>query len=294
MQSGLTRNTLPPKARLRVPAVADTPSIYEAFFRRDIAWPSGIASGWEDIHRLWFGGRPDLLINYAVMFGAKKGTDAALLEKFGELWQTAGEGLCKDWVEQPKSCIAQMLLLDQLGRNMFRGTPDAYKYDVLARQLSDRAWEHLASGAELHIEEAMMMAWPWLHSESLAELQRGCDWLSALAQHTAGTPYEIRILVHRYGADRHYRVVERFGRFPHRNAILGRASTKEELAYLINEAEVWEMDQFDFARGGTFRYFRTYLEYFMRTQSHFLKEGRLNLLFSESFRYAKRLLGMRA
>jgi uncharacterized protein (DUF924 family) len=117
------------------------------------------------------------------------------------------------------------MLLDQVPRNIFRSTPRAFASDPLALATTIRAMER-------GFDQAVPAAWrlffylPFEHSEVLADQQRGLDLLLALPA-VPGRPNEGHM------TRLHLEIIERFGRFPHRNAILGRASTAEELAFLI-------------------------------------------------------------
>ncbi|WP_462114013.1 DUF924 family protein [Lysobacter xanthus] len=125
------------------------------------------------------------------------------------------------WAETAEGALALVLLLDQIPRNVFRGSAHAYATDALARSFADAA---LARGFDLETEEALRMFFylPFEHAESIDAQRR------SLALHRERLPAP--------DADRwavlHLELIERFGRFPHRNAALGRATTPDEQAYL--------------------------------------------------------------
>lgn len=123
------------------------------------------------------------------------------------------------WMESPEGSLALVLLLDQIPRNVFRGSAHAYATDSLARHFADRAIG-LGHDLEVHPDLRVFFYLPFEHSESLADQER-CVALSA--------PLKPEYLDY---AVRHRDVIRRFGRFPHRNQVLGRASTPEEVAYL--------------------------------------------------------------
>ena len=125
----------------------------------------------------------------------------------------------EQWVETADGALALMILLDQFPRNFFRGTAHMYATDQLARMYAGRALEQ----AHDISTEAGLRAFfylPFMHSEDLDDQQR-CVELC-----TEGSPSNVE-----YAHD-HYDIVQRFGRFPHRNAILGRTTTVEEQAFL--------------------------------------------------------------
>ncbi|VXC24145.1 DUF924 family protein [Massilia sp. 9I] len=152
--------------------------------------------------------------------------DAALRERFGALIAQALAGGLREWDEEgPRGTLARILVLDQFTRNAFRGKPESFAGDTLAlanaRQLVDSG-EHLA----LLPVERQFVYMPFEHAED-ARLQEQCVSLFtdlAAAHEGFGEALDY--------AHRHRGVIARFGRFPHRNAILGRASTPEELAFL--------------------------------------------------------------
>lgn len=156
--------------------------------------------------------------------------DADIRNRFADLVETAATGKIDHWAQDARGRLALILLFDQFPRNMYRDTPRAFSYDPLARQL---ALAGIASGAdrELRAIERVFFYLPLEHSES-AELQERCVTLfTALA---AGVPEADRKTFRGYVdyAVRHRDVIHRFGRFPHRNRILGRASTPEEIEFL--------------------------------------------------------------
>lgn len=169
----------------------------------------------------WFGAPP-----YAprdAWFTKSDAFDAEVRTRFGAAVEAAIAGtLPPAWAAEP---LAEVLLLDQFTRNIFRGTPRAFAGDaraqVLARALVDSG-AHLA----LHPVQRPFAYLPFEHAEDLALQDESVRLFTALAaEHPPADGY-------RDYAERHRDVIRRFGRFPHRNAILGRASTAGERAYL--------------------------------------------------------------
>ena len=156
--------------------------------------------------------------------------DNDIHNRFGGLVETAAAGKLDDWAQDARGRLALILLFDQFPRNMYRGTPRAFAHDHLSEKL---ALEGIAADGDrgLRAIERVFFYLPLEHSES-AELQERCVALfTALA---AGAPEADRKTFKGYVdyAVRHRDVINRFGRFPHRNKILGRASTPEETAFL--------------------------------------------------------------
>ncbi len=145
--------------------------------------------------------------------------DALFRSRFLALHEKAAAGELRHWLDTPDGALALLLLLDQFPRNCFRNTPRMYATDALAREM---AAEAIARGQDRLIPQEMahFMYLPYGHSEDLADQAR-CVALSE----RLGEP-NLRHARH------HHDLVKRFGRFPHRNPILGRTMTAEEQAYL--------------------------------------------------------------
>jgi uncharacterized protein (DUF924 family) len=180
----------------------------------------------------WFGppGDPDREKHRPIWFRSTPEYDDTLRRLFLGDYEKAAAGALASWEMAAESAIALLLLLDQIPRNIFRNTPRAYATDAAARAAADRA---LARGFDALVPRAWRNFFylPFHHSEDLAD-QRRAEALTA-PQRAESDPEG--------GANRRYgmpypEVIARFGRFPHRNRILGRASTPEELAFLA-EAE---------------------------------------------------------
>lgn len=126
----------------------------------------------------------------------------------------------EDWLDSAEGALALLLLLDQIPRNVFRGSGHAFASDGLARHYAERA---LAAGHDAAFEPELRAFFylPFEHSEELADQQRSVALFEALGNQTY-TQYAVE----------HRRVIERFGRFPHRNRALGRTSTADEQAWL--------------------------------------------------------------
>jgi uncharacterized protein (DUF924 family) len=146
--------------------------------------------------------------------------DAEIHRRFLPAYEQAASGSLADLEATPEGALAFLILLDQMPRNMFRGTPRAYATDPLARAVAQRA---LARGFERQfpLAEQQFFFLPFMHSESLADQER-CVELYRNAGDADGLRY----------AEQHAAIIRRFGRFPHRNAVVGRETTGEEQAFL--------------------------------------------------------------
>jgi len=156
--------------------------------------------------------------------------DADMRSRYGDLMAAAAGGAHDDWAAEPRGRLALILLFDQFPRNMYRDTPRAFSFDHFAREL---ALAGIACGADQQLRpiERVFCYLPLEHAESL-ELQERCVALyTALA---ADVPEADQPVFAGYVnfAQRHHDIISRYGRFPHRNRILGRTSTQEETAFL--------------------------------------------------------------
>ena len=146
--------------------------------------------------------------------------DAEIARRFAAAWQRVADGDIGGWPRTATGALALVILLDQFPRNMFRDTAGAFATDKAARLLADEALAHDLD-AELPPEQRRFLNLPFMHSEDVADQRRAVD-LFARDGDANSLDY----------ARRHFAIVERFGRFPHRNATLGRLTTPEEAAFL--------------------------------------------------------------
>lgn len=146
--------------------------------------------------------------------------DAEIRARFARLYEDAAAGRLGSWANDPQSALALVIVLDQFPRNMFRGSRRAYATDPLARAVAERA---IASGfdQEVAMPGRLFFYMPLEHSESLADQERCVALIRA-----AGDAEHVK------WAEQHADIIRRFGRFPHRNAALGRATTPDERAFL--------------------------------------------------------------
>jgi uncharacterized protein (DUF924 family) len=170
-----------------------------------------------EVLHFWFGEGAEYGKVHKRWFAKDPAFDAEVRSRFLGAYEEQLEG--RDWLGDPRSCLARIVVLDQFPRNMFRGTPRAFEADALALASAKHA---VAQGYErdfLPVEKQFVYL-PFEHSESLADQERACALMKPLGDDL----YDWAL--------RHRRIIERFGRFPHRNEILGRASTPEEIEFL--------------------------------------------------------------
>jgi uncharacterized protein (DUF924 family) len=174
----------------------------------------------------WFGApdTPDYGRPRAVWFKKDADFDADLRAGFLADQQQAAAGHHDSWMQTPDGCLALVLLLDQLPRNLYRGTPAAFSCDERARAVARHALDQ-GYDQDLPSVRRSFFYLPFEHSENLADQEASV----ALCRTLPADGYSAKALDY---AIRHRDIIRRFGRFPHRNDILGRSSTQEEDAFL--------------------------------------------------------------
>ncbi len=178
----------------------------------------GLESGWpsQNQNALWWGGGPSL--------------DRDIDRRFGDLVRAATEGGLADWEGTPATRLALVLLLDQFTRNVFRGRPEAFKGDTRAQALVldtlAQAWDR-----ELPLAGRVFLHMPLVHSELIALQDKAVAGFEAIQ---AGAPAEYKPDVEGFvkSAREHRDIIAQFGRFPHRNAVLGRNNSAREQDFL--------------------------------------------------------------
>jgi uncharacterized protein (DUF924 family) len=167
----------------------------------------------EDVVSFWREAGPDR------WFTRDEAFDQACRDRFMLTYEAAARGDLNDWELTPEGALAVVLLLDQFPRNMFRGTRRVYATDAAAVMVADRAIER---GYDHKVDPQLRRFFylPFMHSESLRHQERSVALNEELG------PENLKWAHHHHG------IVARFGRFPHRNEILGRETTHEEAAFL--------------------------------------------------------------
>ena len=183
-------------------------------------------ASWPDVLEFWFGApdSPEFGRPRAPWFVKSAEFDALIRDRFLATHEAAAAGALDAWSSRPLGALALAVVLDQFPRNMFRGTPRAFAADARALALARDAVQRSFDAVLLPVQ-CWFVYLPLEHAEDLGAQRESLRLFERLATDAAGAG----TLTY---AMRHYAVIERFGRFPHRNAILGRASTPAELAFL--------------------------------------------------------------
>ena len=175
------------------------------------ATPEEIIDFWysDRIKSQWFASTPEL--------------DKEILEKYERIWEKASSGELDEWNNSPDGCLALAIILDQFPLNMFRGQAKSFKTE---RKAIEVAWKAIKNELDRNIEKEKLafLYMPFMHSEDLTD------------QDMSVSLYRESNLDANITFDEHHReIIRKFGRFPHRNKILGRESTEDEILYLASE-----------------------------------------------------------
>ena len=191
----------------------------------------------DSVLKFWFGEdfaeRDDATIagrQSGLWWGKGDATDADIRRRFEPQVRAAGAGKLDDWKEVPEGWLALILLLDQFPRNIYRNTPAMYGFDDRVRALCT---EGLDAGIDTHLRllQRVFFYLPLEHAESSGDQAWCVELMQALVRRA---PHDHKQLFEGFVdyAEAHKRIIDRFGRFPHRNAILGRESRPEEIEFL--------------------------------------------------------------
>jgi uncharacterized protein (DUF924 family) len=172
----------------------------------------------------WFGEPPEYGTRLKRWFEKDPVFDSQVRKGFQQLYERLAAGGSEDWLARRADCLAYIVVLDQFPRQMFRGAARAFAADLLALRAARHAMARAYDRAMLPVERLFIYL-PFEHSEAPEDQLRSCELTQPLAAFAETSD------VYRY-ALRHRDIVQRFGRFPHRNAALGRASTPEEISFL--------------------------------------------------------------
>lgn len=170
---------------------------------------------WNEVLRFWFEESSP-----KQHFAKDPEFDEQIRSRFGELHARAAAGDLADWRSTPQGRLAEVIILDQFSRNIHRGTPAAFAQDDMALTLAQEA-VRVGADTALTPEQRVFLYMPYMHSESEATQEKSVQLYEVL-----GIENNLRF------ARAHKDIIDRFGRYPHRNEILGRASRPDELAFL--------------------------------------------------------------
>lgn len=174
--------------------------------------------------RFWFGDDADYGKVHKRWFEKDPVFDALVTKRYQKLHQEMLEGAHREWLDEPRSCLARIIVLDQFPRHIYRGAGAAFSSDALALEAAKHLVDQGLDKGLLPVER-MFAYLPFQHSESLADQERAIalyEPLKAFAETASTDRYAVA----------HRDIIRRFGRFPHRNAALGRSSTPEEVEFL--------------------------------------------------------------
>jgi uncharacterized protein (DUF924 family) len=195
-----------------VPRVADSEALLSFWFGTAARDPEACA----ERKQVWFAGDAAF--------------DRSLAEHFGDAAAAAARDELVDWTRSPREGLALVLLLDQLPRNFHRESSEAFARDEQARAAAHACLED-GFDRELHPVEAAFLGLPFEHAEDMSDQERSVAFFSALVPR-ADRAYRQIFQEFLAFAEAHREVIRRFGRFPHRNSLLGRSSTPEERRFL--------------------------------------------------------------
>ncbi len=184
----------------------------------------------DEILDFWFGTGDDPFERSELWWKADAEFDTEIERRFGATLERATAGECDEWRETPRGTLAFVIVLDQFSRNIHRETPEMYVNDELALET---ALEAIDNGVEAGLEpiERQFLYMPLMHAEDRAVQQRSVELFDRLCREAPDEQREAFENSYEF-AVKHAEIVEEFGRFPHRNEILGRESTDEERAFL--------------------------------------------------------------
>lgn len=184
-----------------------------------------------EILDFWFGGDSlHELDRSDVWFGKATALDNQIRARFGERVESAGTGAFDDWAKTAQGALALILLLDQFPRNIYRGDAKSFAFDERARRIAENALDR-GLDSKLSVIERIFLYLPFEHSEDLAAQDRAVELYTRLAADAEPDERAIVDQALEY-ASLHRAIISRFGRFPHRNDLIGRETSPEEREFL--------------------------------------------------------------
>jgi uncharacterized protein (DUF924 family) len=170
---------------------------------------------WKDVIKFWFEE-----VEPKQKWKKDAEFDALIRDRFEKIFWEVVRGEHKEWRSEPEGRLAEIIVLDQFARNMFRDTPDAFKYDDMALELA-RAAVRVHADKELDDRKREALYMPYMHSESSDAHEEGVVLFGSIKD--SG--------IMKY-MENHKKIIDEFGRYPHRNKILGRESTEAEIKHI--------------------------------------------------------------
>nr|WP_086940405.1 DUF924 family protein [Thaumasiovibrio occultus] len=188
---------------------------------------------YQEILDFWFGELDEevtTLNRNKLWFQGSEKIDAEIRERFQPLMARASLGKLAHWCSEPKGTLALLILLDQFSRNIYRGLSAAFRHDIYALAICRKGLAANQDQALTPIERVFFYL-PLEHSENLEDQEESLFRFDQLRTGVSWGNRQMFEGFYQY-ARQHHVIIERFGRFPHRNAALGRLSTSEELQWL--------------------------------------------------------------
>jgi uncharacterized protein (DUF924 family) len=152
-------------------------------------------------------------------FAKDKKLDDFITERFSNIREKAIVGALDDWLQIPEELLALVIILDQFSRNIFRGSPESFDADSEALEIAKHAIEYKMDQT-LNTNQKMFLYIPFMHSEELEDQEESVKLFTTIGEESL------------IFAKLHHDIITKFGRFPHRNQILGRKSTTQEIKFL--------------------------------------------------------------
>jgi len=186
---------------------------------------------WSEVLEFWFGTERPIYWNSGLWWRATREQDLTIRQKFEDMLKAAGNGELDDWKQEPKTCLALVILLDQLSRNMYRGTALMFAFDSQAAVAAEKL--KLLWMNELLPEEQLFVYVALMHSEDEKRVQTASTGLTELHNSFRGEDERSMFLKKQFKwevkiAEEHLEVIKTFKRYPHRNHILQRETTAAE------------------------------------------------------------------
>jgi uncharacterized protein (DUF924 family) len=181
------------------------------------------------IHKFWY---PEVL-PYANWFKKDPSFDNEIRENFAGDLQDLADGKLDSWLETPEGTLSYIILSDQFSRNLFRNDPKCFSYDPKAISATKHALKEKYN-EKLNLFERVFLYMPLMHAEDKQDQQLGVNLFADLIDLAEESKKPVFKNFHSF-AIMHQKIIDRFGRFPHRNVILSRTTTQEEADFLKNE-----------------------------------------------------------
>ena len=174
---------------------------------------------YQDVLDFWFA--PE---NADLLFEKNDDFDSEIRQRFGKTWEAACAGLLWEWRDNPYGRLAEIIVLDQFSRNLCRGDEKSFTQDTMALVLAQELYQLPEFDEEFSVQEKCFAMMPFMHSESKTVHK----WALTIFQ-------EIGNENNLYCEKLHKNIIDKFGRYPHRNEVLGRETTAEEAEFLTQE-----------------------------------------------------------